>query len=149
MILSRQKLRNEIGRNPIAAGMLTEQMNDKGKLLHNLEDQLYQLTGIHAESHVSNYHPSQNCWSCMVTADILCTAHTRTKAVDWCVMILHPPEGASSLESQEKEENSTFGLGCTANCWNGCQSSFSSVPPILSLENFCSVLEILQTDNFE
>ena len=37
----------------MAAEILLEKLNDRGKVLQTLEQQLYQLTGIHAESQVS------------------------------------------------------------------------------------------------
>ena len=53
IVLLLQKLKAEISRSPMAAEVLMEKLNDKGKVLQTLEEQLYQLTGIHAETHVS------------------------------------------------------------------------------------------------
>ena len=41
----------------MAAELLMEKLNDKSKVLQTLEQQLYQLTGIHAETHVSYTPP--------------------------------------------------------------------------------------------
>ena len=52
-----QKLKAEVSRSPMAAEVLMEKLNDRGKVLQTLEEQLYQLTGIHAETHVSKIPP--------------------------------------------------------------------------------------------
>ena len=57
IVLLLQKLKAEISRSPMAAEVLMEKLNDKGKVLQTLEEQLYQLTGIHAETHVSRTQP--------------------------------------------------------------------------------------------
>lgn len=45
-----------MARNPAASTDLMEKLNERGKVLQTLEQQLFQLTGIHAESHVSTAH---------------------------------------------------------------------------------------------